>query len=129
MEKDYKGLPPLDDEAWLEEELKREAAIFGPGKGPAGRPESAVPQDAAPAEQPPPSLEEVPLPPDTSAEDLPLPQEEPRPEPTVAAAAAPVPAAGVERQPPFSRAELRRGIKMAIVLGRPKALQKEGDEF
>ena len=65
MEKDYKGLPPLDDEAWLEEELKREAAIFGPGKGPAGRPESAVPQDAAPAEQPPPSLEEVPLPPDT----------------------------------------------------------------
>ena len=29
----------------------------------------------------------------------------------------------------FSRKELRNGIRMAVLLGTPKALQKEGDEF
>ena len=134
MDRDYKGQPPLDDEAWLEEELKREAGIFHPEKQPDRIVPAAAPTETpteAPeeAEQEPPSLEQVPLPPDTSAEDLPLPQEEPQPAVPAAAAVPVVPAAWTGPQRPFSREELRRGIKMAIVLGRPKALQKEGDEF
>lgn len=97
---------PWGDERWLEEQLKREAAIFE---------EPAAPEPMSQR----PSLEGQPL---EGRPPAPLEQPVPAPAPAVPGRAG----NGGKR---FSRKELRNGIRMAVLLGTPKALQKEGDEF
>lgn len=125
---------PWGDERWLEEQLKREAAIFEEPAGPERAPQPEPPRPApehtpqpeplrpAPAPEPMsqrPSLEGQPL---EGRPPAPLEQPVPAPAPAVPGRAG----NGGKR---FSRKELRNGIRMAVLLGTPKALQKEGDEF
>ena len=145
---------PWEDERWLEEQLKREAAIFEEPAGPERAPQPEPPRPApehtpqpdapgretpqpdapgretpqpealrpAPAPEPMsqrPSLEGQPL-----EGRLPAPLEQPVPAPAPA-----VPGRAGNGGKRFSRKELRNGIRMAVLLGTPKALQKEGDEF
>lgn len=112
---------PWGDERWLEEQLKREAAIFEEPAGPERAPQPE-PLRPAPAPEPMsqrPSLEGQPL---EGRPPAPLEQPVPAPAPAVPGRAG----NGGKR---FSRKELRNGIRMAVLLGTPKALQKEGDEF
>ena len=112
---------PWEDERWLEEQLKREAAIFEEPAGPerAPQPEALRPAPAPEPMSQRPSLEGQPL-----EGRLPAPLEQPVPAPAPA-----VPGRAGNGGKGFSRKELRNGIRMAVLLGTPKALQKEGDEF
>ena len=135
---------PWGDERWLEEQLNREAAIFeepaGPERAPQPEPPRPAPEhtpqpDAPGRETPQPeALRPAPAPepmsqrPSLEGQPLegrpPAPLEQPVPAPAPA-----VPGRAGNGGKRFSRKELRNGIRMAVLLGTPKALQKEGDEF
>ena len=135
---------PWGDERWLEEQLKREAAIFEEPAGPerAPQPEALrpapehTPQPDAPGRETPqpealrPAPAPEPMSQRPSLEGQPLEGRPPAPlEQPVPAPAPAVPGRAGNGGKRFSRKELRNGIRMAVLLGTPKALQKEGDEF
>ena len=135
---------PMPVHGFLEEQLKREAAIFeepaGPERAPQPEPPRPAPEhtpqpDAPGRETPQPeALRPAPAPepmsqrPSLEGQPLegrpPAPLEQPVPAPAPA-----VPGRAGNGGKRFSRKELRNGIRMAVLLGTPKALQKEGDEF
>ena len=135
---------PWGDERWLEEQLKREAAIFEEPAGPERAPQPAAPGRETPqpealrpapehtpqpeALRPTPAPEPMSQRPSLEGQPLegrpPAPLEQPVPAPAPA-----VPGRAGNGGKRFSRKELRNGIRMAVLLGTPKALQKEGDEF
>jgi hypothetical protein len=150
MDMEKRGPSPLDDEEWLAEQLKREAAIF---QDPAERKPSAParqepPQEAAPAPEPAPDRTPRPyrvppdrqdpleLPPDVvlegqgpSLEEVPLPQPDQPPEPEQPAPQPVLPGLAAPGGKKYTREELRNGIRMAVILDKPKALQTERDEW
>ena len=122
---------PWGDERWLEEQLKREAAIFEEPAGPERAPQPDAPGRETPqpdALRPAPAPEPMSQRPSLEGQPLegrpPAPLEQPVPAPAPA-----VPGRAGNGGKRFSRKELRNGIRMAVLLGTPKALQKEGDEF
>ena len=125
---------PWGDERWLEEQLKREAAIFEEPAGPERAPQPEPPRPAPEHTPQPEALRPAPAPepmsqrPSLEGQPLegrpPAPLEQPVPAPAPA-----VPGRAGNGGKRFLRKELRNGIRMAVLLGTPKALQKEGDEF